>query len=200
LSNDTTPQKQRQGLSQERSFEGSNSSGVAGGTASIQPEAGTATIGFISASGFEGSSIRAYVRQATSRGWKDIHKTKAVKSAGGEAKWDDHETFKIDCSTDAQFQLQVKDSHTFGSDKALGEGTLVITDAASSLGAMAGSGTIKTVQCGTGRIMVRCSFAMHGQNAGHLGSPASNSSGGGGGSGSAFRRNIMGGRSSKERV
>jgi len=197
---DMTPKTQTQGFLQKRSFEGSNSVGSAATPASIQPEFGTATIGFVSASGFEGSNIRAHIRQATSRGWKDIHKTKAVKSVGGEAKWDDHETFRTDCAIDAQFQLQVKGSHTFGSDKALGEGLLVITDAASSLGAMAGSGAVKTVQCGSGKVTVRCSFAMRGQNAG-LGSPASNSgAGGAGGGGSAFRKSIMGGRSSRERV
>lgn len=194
-SESTTPQKPTQGLLQERSFGGNASVGSAGGSPSVRPEFGTATIGFISASGFEGANVRAHIRQATSRGWKDVHKTKTVKSTGGEAKWDDHETFKIDCAIDAQFQLQVKDSHTFGSDRALGEGLLVITDTASSLGGMAGNGAVRTVQCGTGKVTVRYSFVLHGQHA-SLGSPT-NSGGVGGGT---LRKSIMGGRSSKERV
>lgn len=115
--------------------------------------AGTATFTVASASGFDGSNLRVVVKQHTSKGQKEVHKTKTVKAGGDkEAKWDgSHETFTVKCTADAQFAVQVKDTHTFGSDDELGEGMLVVPDAA-------GSAVDKTVHVGSGVVIVKSSF------------------------------------------
>ena len=132
-------------------------------------EMGTATFSIISAGGFEGSNLRVFVRQHTSKGMKEIHKTKAVKSSKGapsdgtatsEIHFDEQgETFKISCRPDETFSLAVKDVHTFGNDKDLGEGMLVVSDAVSNLAAAGGSGGAKkTVPVGGGNVVVKSSF------------------------------------------
>lgn len=185
--NNTTPQRQPASQLRERNLDDNKSTVSTVGAASHAPEAGTATISIVSASGFEGSNIRVHILKQTSRGWRDVHKTKAVKATGGEARWDDHETFRTECGTEAQFLLQVKDVHTFGSDKELGEGTLAVGDDA--------AGGVRTLQCGTGKVVLRCVFSLQVQGAGGVfGSPASGGAGGGG------RRSLLPGRSLRDRI
>lgn len=136
------------------------STGAASTTSAIPSGAdvGTATFAVVSASGFDGSNIRVFVRQHTPKGQKEVHKTKIVKLSGTDTRkvqWDPtQETFKVTCPADAQFGVQVKDVHTFGADADLGEGMLVVPDATG-----AGAGVDKTVHCGHGTVVVRSSFA-----------------------------------------
>ena len=163
-----TPPQTAQAHNRSTSFGGG--SGVSGYGASPggKADAGTATFSIVSAAGFEGSSLRVIVRQHTPKGMKDVHKTKAVKSAKGaaadgssvvEARFDEKsETFKIPCQPDETFSVAVKDVHTFG-DKDLGEGMLVVSDAVSNLAAAGGGGGAKkTVPIGSGSVTVRSSF------------------------------------------
>lgn len=159
---------------------------------SSNPDAGTATISLLSASNFEGSNLRVYVRQKTHKGGiKDIHKSRALKvSKGGEAIWDEHiETFRVACMSDAQFSVHVKDTHTFGADNDLGEGTFSVADAASALGAAAGSGTRKVVHCGQGTVTVRTSFMQGETPAVQAGSPAGH-----------LRKSLLQGRSPRDKA
>lgn len=132
-------------------------------------DTGTAMFSILSAAGFDGSNIRVFVRQHTSKGMKDVHKTKAAKSSKGassdgtatsEVQFDEQaETFKISCRPEETFSLAVKDVHTFGNDKELGEGMLVVSDAVSNLAAAGdGGGAKKTVPIGNGSVVVKSSF------------------------------------------
>lgn len=156
-------------------------------------ESGVATVAILSAAGFEGNSVRIYVRQNTNKGQKDVHKSRTLKiSKGGEGIWDEHiETFRVNCTSDAQFAIQVKDTRTFGTDVDLGEGVLSVADAASALGATAGSGTKKVVRCGQGSVTLKTSFTHADQSTGALqtnSSPAGN-----------VRKSFIPGRSSREK-
>ena len=152
----STPQHSRQ-----RSYgEQSTMAGGLGSGSSLHGagESGTASITIVSASGFgDGSNVRISVRQSTSKGTKEIHKTKAVIALAGDAQWGESESCKVNCTADTQFNIVVKNAHAFSSDD-LGEGTLTVADAASALGAAAGRGTKKVVPCGPGLVMLLVSF------------------------------------------
>jgi len=154
---------------------------------------GTAKISLVSAVGFEGSNIRVFVRQNTAKGLKEVHKSRAMKiSKGSEGIWDEHiETFRVGCLSDTQFAIQVKDTHTFGADIDLGDGTFSIVDATLGLGAASGFGSKKIVGCGSGSVTVKTSFTHADQ-----GAPQTTTSVGG-----HLRKSLMPGRNSspKER-
>ena len=112
-------------------------------------EAGTATFSILSASGYPPhAKVQIHVKQVTSRGAKDVHKTKGIKAASGQVHWE-HEMFKITCAPDTQFLIQVKDDKVFGSDE-LGEAPFFIDDSA--------MGSEKTVQAGSGTVTLKSSF------------------------------------------
>jgi len=121
----------------------STAGGTPGGAAT-----GTATFTIVSTEGYPPSShLMVSVKQLPSK--KVIHKTKHIKSSSGAVKFD--ETFKLSCTVDTQFQIQVKNHATFGSDDDLGEGLLVIDES--------GSGLEKNIKAGSGSVVVRSSFA-----------------------------------------
>ena len=116
-----------------------------------KPDAGIATFTIVSASGFAASAkVQVHVKQISSKGNKEVYKTKGVKSPSGHVQWE-NETFKVNCSPDTQFQIQVKDDKIFGSDE-LGEALYVIDDS--------GAGSDKTVTCAGGNVVIRSSFAQ----------------------------------------
>ncbi|OAX81636.1 hypothetical protein ACJ72_04025 [Emergomyces africanus] len=126
-------------------------------------ETGTANFTIMSAAGYpSGTNVRVTVKQMTSKGAKEVHKTKAIKSAhhSGSAttptvQFDpSHETFKVsNVAADAQFQLQVKDHAMFGSDDVLGEALFFVDDQGSSVGKE------HTIKVGSGTVTLKSSFA-----------------------------------------
>ncbi|CRG83503.1 Tricalbin-1 [Talaromyces islandicus] len=118
-------------------------------------EGGTAVFTIVSATGFPPSAnIRCVVRLLSSKGAKDIHKTKAIKSTEGTVQFDSaHETFKVPNATaDAQYLLKVVNHSTFGSDEALGEAHFFVDDQGSSMSKE------KTVGVGSGKVVIKSSF------------------------------------------
>lgn len=132
-----------------RSFGGASVVRAAGGTPS-KSETGAAIFTILAASGFPtGAKIQVHVRQlAGSKGGKEVHKTKALKSTTGQVEWD-HEMFQVNCSADTQFQLAVKDDKMFG-DELLGE-TLFFVDDSST-------GVEKSVKIGEGEVTLKTTF------------------------------------------
>ncbi|PGH12434.1 hypothetical protein AJ79_04270 [Helicocarpus griseus UAMH5409] len=129
-------------------------------------DTGTANFTIVSASGYpSGTNVRVTVKLITAKGAKEVHKTKAIKSAhqSGSStptttpivQYDpSHETFKVsNVSADAQFQLQVKDHSTFGSDDVLGEALFFVDDQGSS------AGREHTVRVGSGSVTLKSAFS-----------------------------------------
>ena len=122
---------------------------AAGGTPG-KPEPGTAMFSVLSASGYPaGSKLQVHVKQVSSKGAKEVHKTKPVKSSSGDAKWE-QETFRVHCSPDTQFQVQVKNDKMIGGDD-LGEALFFVDDTS--------TGSEKMVKVGEGNVMLRTTFA-----------------------------------------
>ncbi|KAL6714018.1 Tricalbin-2 [Lecanora helva] len=134
----------------QRSFgAASTKSGVGG--ASGKPEAGTAMFMVQSASGYPASSkIQVIVKQGSGKGAKEVHKTKGMKSSSSEIEWD-HEMFRVPCSPDTQFSVQVKDDKLLGGHD-LGEAMFFIDDSA--------TGGEKSVKVGEGNVVIKTTF-MH---------------------------------------
>ena len=119
-----------------------------------KPEAGTAMFMIQSASGYPASSkIQVNVKQGSGKGAKEVHKTKAVKSSSGEVEWN-HEMFRVSCSPDTQFLVQVKDDKLLGGHE-LGEALFFIDDSA--------TGSEKSVKVGEGTVVIKTTF-MHAED------------------------------------
>ena len=119
--------------------------GKAGGA----PEGGTATFMIMSASGFPSTAkIQVHVKQLSSKGSKEVHKTKSIKSPTGEVEWE-RESFSVSCPADTQFQVQVKDDKLFGGD-GLGEALFFVDDSV--------EGSEKIVKVGEGEVTLRTAF------------------------------------------
>lgn len=132
-----------------RSFGAASITSGAGGTPG-KVEAGTASFTVLSASGYLSSAnVRVHIKQISPKGAKDVHKTKAIKSPSGVVQWE-HETFKVNCTADTQFQVQVRDHAIFGTGDDLGEGLFFVDDSA--------IGGEKVVKAGNGSIMLKTSF------------------------------------------
>jgi len=132
-----------------RSFGAASITSGAGGTPG-KVEAGTASFTVLSASGYPSSAnVRVHIKQISPKGAKDVHKTKAIKSPSGVVQWE-HETFKVNCTADTQFQVQVRDHAIFGTGDDLGEGLFFVDDSA--------IGGEKVVKAGNGSIMLKTSF------------------------------------------
>ena len=86
------------------------------------------------------------------KGAKEIHKTKSVKAASGKVEYGESETFKINCSADTQFQIQIKDHGMFGGGDDLGEAPFFVEDQGAG-----GSG--KSVKVGAGSVNLKSTFA-----------------------------------------
>ncbi|KAK2790498.1 hypothetical protein FQN52_005515 [Onygenales sp. PD_12] len=128
-------------------------------------DTGSASFTIISASGYpSGTNVRVTVKQVTSKGGKEVHKTKAIKSSHGSGtsspsttpsvQFDpSHETFKVhNVAADGQFQLQVKDHATFGSDDVLGEALFFVDDQGSS------AGKERSIKVGSGSVTLKSTF------------------------------------------
>jgi len=126
----------------------------AGGASPSMSESGTATISIVSATGFPGGThLQARVLHDSTKGLREVLKTKAVKTKTGDVNWAEEkhlETEKVPSSADAQFRLAVYDHSTFGSSKDLGEALFFVDDQ--------GTGGEKTVKVGSGAVVVRSSF------------------------------------------
>jgi len=137
------------------------------GAPGAKGEVGTATFTVVSATGYPPSAnIRVVVKQTTAKGLKDIYKTKAVKSSqhspsgspsdGSIVLFDPaHESFKVSSiPADTQFQLQVRDHVTFGSDEVLGEAGFFVDDQGS------GVGKDRNVKVGSGYVTLKSAFVL----------------------------------------
>lgn len=143
-----------------RSIGAGSLASVVGGTPG-KPEQGTAMLSVLSASGYPASAkVQVHIKQVSGKGAKEVHKTKAVKSSTGHVQWE-HEMANVNCTSDTQFQIQVKDHTMFGGDD-LGEALFFVDDSS--------TGSEKTVQAGEGMVVLRSSFT-HGDSAGVKDSP-----------------------------
>lgn len=134
----------------QKSFGAASTMSAMGGAPS-RGEAGSAMFLVQSATGFPATSkIQVHIKQVSAKGAKEVHKTKGVKSSTGEVTWD-NEMFKVACSADTQFQVQVKDDKFLG-DHILGEALFFIDDSA--------AGGEKTVKVGEGNVTIHTTF-MH---------------------------------------
>lgn len=142
------PQTPTQNHIRSKSSGAASIASMAGGIPS-KMETGAASFAILSASGFPAASkIQVHIKQVGLKGAKEIHKTKAVKSATGEAAWE-QEFFRITCTPDTQFQVVVKDDKLFG-DASFGEALFFVND--SSIG------STKTVKVGEGQVVLKTGF------------------------------------------
>lgn len=110
---------------------------------------GVASFTVVSASGFPPSSdVHVIIQQVRDGKTKTVGKTKHHKSSSGEVKYD--ETFKISCSPDSLFRIEVKAHHLFGSDDDLGEASYAVDET--------NSGQEKEIKIGSGSVVLRSSF------------------------------------------
>jgi len=134
--------------SRTKSFGASSMQSTMAGTPGGAPT-GTASFTVVSATGYPPSSnVMVHVKQLSTKGAKVIHKTKHIKSATGTVKFD--ESFKCSCTPEQQFQIQVKNHATFGSDDDLGEALIFVDDS--------GTGGEKTIKAGSGTVVLKSSF------------------------------------------
>ena len=111
---------------------------------------GTASFTIVSSSGFSPSSdVYVTITQLREGKSKHVGKTKHHKSATGQAHFD--ETFRIQCTPDAQFKIEAKEHHTFGHDEPLGETLYFVDDS--------NSGAEKQLPMGVGSVVIKSSFA-----------------------------------------
>ncbi len=114
---------------------------------------GTASFTIVSASGYPPSTdVYVTVTQLREGKSKQVGKTKHHKSASGTVQF--AETFKIQCTPDAQFKVEVKEHHTFGSDDLLGDALYFVDDS--------GSGAEKHLTAGSGTVVIKSAFAASG--------------------------------------
>ncbi|KAH8815077.1 C2 domain-containing protein [Xylogone sp. PMI_703] len=118
---------------------------------------GTATFTVVGASGYPPSSnVMVYVKHLGTK-TKVLHKTAHIKSSTGSVQFDPKkETFKCSCTADAQFQIQVKDHSTFGSDTELGEALFFVDES--------GSNAEKPVRAGSGVVVIKSNFTPIAEN------------------------------------
>ena len=137
----------------QKSFGAASTMSAAGG-APGKGEAGNAMFLVQSASGYPATSkIQVHIKQVLAKGAKEVHKTKGVKSSTGEITWE-HEMFKVPCSPETQFQVQVKDDKFLG-DHILGDALFFIDDSA--------AGGEKTINVGEGSVTIHTTF-MHAED------------------------------------
>lgn len=150
-----------------RSVTASSIYSTAGGPAPT----GNATFTIVSAEGYPPSSnVMVVIKQLPRE--KTIFKTKHIKSPSGSVTFD--ESFTAPCSADTQFQVQVKNHATFGSDDILGQ-TLFFVDES-------GTQQEKIIKAGSGHVVIKSNFVSKEGN----GEPPSPASGKGG-----IRRSFM---------
>lgn len=109
---------------------------------------GYATFTVVDASGFPPATDLYISITQISPKEKSVGKTKHFKSGTGQ--WSFDETFKFHCSPDAQFKIEAKGEHLFGSDDELGEHIYFVDET--------GSATAKDLSVGSGTVVVKSNF------------------------------------------
>ncbi|KAG9248511.1 C2 domain-containing protein [Calycina marina] len=119
----------------------------------MNPPSGTANFTVVSASNYPpASNVMVILKQLGSKP-KTLHKTDHIKSSSGSVFFQDKkESFRVACSADTQFQIQVKGHNTFGSDDDLGEGLFFVDES--------GNGEEKPVKAGSGIVMIKSNFVL----------------------------------------
>jgi len=134
------------------------------------PPTGTAYFTILSASGYPTSAaVMVHIKQLGPKS-KIIHSTEHIKDSSGVINFNEKkETFKVACSPDTQFQINVKGHKPFGRDDDLGEGMLVVDES--------GKGEGKTCNVGGGKVVVKSSFVPAPQQENGMDSPRTSSAG-----------------------
>ncbi|KAH7170581.1 C2 domain-containing protein [Dactylonectria macrodidyma] len=109
---------------------------------------GTAHFTVVGATGFPPASDLYIIITQISPKEKSVGKTKHYKSGTGQ--WSFDETFKFHCSPDAQFKVEAKGEHLFGSDDELGEHVYFVDET--------GSGSSKDLAVGSGTVTIKSNF------------------------------------------
>ncbi|KAH8737653.1 C2 domain-containing protein [Ilyonectria robusta] len=109
---------------------------------------GTAHFTVVSATGFPPASDLYIIITQISPKEKSVGKTKHYKSGTGQ--WGFDETFKFHCSPDAQFKVEAKGEHLFGSDDELGEHVYFVDES--------GDGSAKNLAVGSGTVTIKSNF------------------------------------------
>lgn len=117
---------------------------------SAAPGAGSGTANFtvVNASGFPPSTDLYVVVTQISPKEKTVGKTKHFKSSAGQ--WSFDESFKFNCAPDAQFKVEARNNHTFGSDDDLGEHAYFVDET--------GAAAPKELQVGSGIVTIKSTF------------------------------------------
>lgn len=109
---------------------------------------GTASFTVVGASGFPPASDLYIIISQINPKEKTVGKTKHFKSSSGQ--WQFDETFKFPCTPDAQFKIEAKGQHLFGSDDDLGEHIYFVDES--------GASTAKDLSVGSGSVTLKSSF------------------------------------------
>lgn len=146
-----TPTSAQKDSPHNRSRSFGSTLGSSGGTPK-GADTGSASLTVVSAHDYPPSAdVRVYVKMMSAKGGKEVHKTKTIKSSTGKVEYSpDHETFKVGCSADTQFQVVVKDHGLFGGD-VIGEGMFFLADQ--------GSGATQSIKAGDGTVVVHSQFS-----------------------------------------
>jgi C2 domain len=147
---DDRPEARRLSFGGRSASAGATGAAAAAGT-SPKGDAGTAEFTVLSAHGYpESAKVQVTIKQLGAKA-KEVLKTKSAKSSGGDVKFE-HESARIVATADTQFQVSVKDHHTFGGGDELGEALLFVDDSS-------GSGSERTLEVGKGTVTLRTQFA-----------------------------------------
>ncbi|EHK15430.1 uncharacterized protein TRIVIDRAFT_175080 [Trichoderma virens Gv29-8] len=114
----------------------------------IGAPSGTATFTVVGASGYSLSTDLYILITQISPREKIVGKTKHYKSPTGQ--WSFDETFRFSCTPDAQFKIEARGEHLFGSDDGLGEHFYFVDET--------GAAAPKELTVGTGIVTVKSSF------------------------------------------
>ncbi|KAL7819079.1 tricalbin [Trichoderma gracile] len=109
---------------------------------------GTATFNVIGATGYPHSTDLYILITQISPREKTVGKTKHHKSSSGQ--WTFDETFRFSCTPDAQFKVEARGEHMFGSDDHLGEHFYFVDET--------GSGAPKEITVGSGTVTIKSHF------------------------------------------
>lgn len=111
-------------------------------------ETGTAKISIVSASGYPaGTKLEVRVLQDTSKGPKELFKTKPLKTKGETVVWDDSLEKRIpNVAADTPYRISVREHHAFGSGTELGDAEVVV------------DGQEREVRVGAGVVVIRTAF------------------------------------------
>lgn len=109
---------------------------------------GTASFTVVGASGFPPSADLYIMITQIAPKEKTVGKTKHFKSSAGQ--WTFDETFKFPCTPDAQFKVEARGEHLFGSDDELGEHIYFVDES--------GSTEPKELSVGSGTVTLKSAF------------------------------------------